>query len=408
MSFLKIGLRNLFRQKRRTVISLMVIIFGVGILLLTLGHSRYISWGLREMTIHSETGHLQVFHRKFYEGDEETFLQFGLEDYGKMRLEIGRLEGVALVLARVELMGLISNGEKSVACIGQAVEPELEKQLRQRARLSDDMFDPFLAVDNMEVIALGKELASSLNVRRGDFVTLMVTTANGALNAMDLQVAGTFSGFSPEYEARAILMPLQTASILLNTKKVRNLIVALEETSLTESMAGRVNRLLQEKGYQTTVREWPELAVYYKKVKQFYNQITGFLSLALFLIILFSTSNTIIMAVMERTREIGTLLSLGTSRFQVFKSFLFEGFFIGLFGGILSLLFALAVSFFINRLQIILPPAPGQTSGYPLLIRNEWVFFAWVFLATIIVSTLSSFLPALRVTRLKIIKALSD
>lgn len=407
MTFVKIGFRNLFRQKRRTAISLTVITFGIGCLLLTLGHSFYIDWGLMEMTIHSETGHLQVFHQDYFDKDEETALQFGLENYEKIRDDLIRLPDVSVVLGRIDLMGLLSNGDKSVACIGQGIEPDLEKRLRGLFRMSAETYDVFLTQkDEDEVIALGHKLAESLNVREGDYLTLMTTTAAGALNALDLKVIGTFGGMSPEYEERAILLPLKTAQMLLDTKKVKNLLVTLDDTRKTDIYYTRVSQLLQQQGYPVIVKKWHERAAYYKQVKQFYNQLTGFLSVVLFIIVFFSTSNTIVMSIIERTREIGTLLSVGTSRWQTLKMFSLEGLFIGLIGGLLSLLFAYSMSLLINGANIVLPPPPGLTDGYPLLIRNGWDFYGKIFFVTAAVTCLSSLFPALRATRLKIVDAL--
>lgn len=406
MTFLKFGFRSLFRQKRRTSITLLVITFGIGCLLLALGHSRFIGWGLRESTIHSETGHLQVFNQHYFEQDEERVLQNGLDDHEMIRSDLNGLLEVSVVLARIELMGLISNGEKSVACIGQGVEPEREKRMRGLFGLSASMYDPFIGQQDAEVIALGKGLAKSLCVRQEDYVTLMTTTADGALNALDLKVVGTFIGFSPEYNARAMVIPLKTAQILLNTHKVKNLVVTLNETAKTDVLYEKISRLAEEKNYHVVLKKWHEQAAYYHKAKQFYRQLTGFLSLALFILVFFSTSNTIVMAILERTKEIGSLLSLGTSGWQTLKMFCFEGLFIGIAGGILSMLFAFGLSALINGLDIMLPPPPGLTEGYPLMIRNEWGFYIQIFLATIFVTTLSSILPAFRATRMNIAEAI--
>ena len=407
MTFLKLGFLNLFRQKRRTAISLLVITFGIGCLLLTIGHSKYIEWGLRESTIHSETGHLQVFNQRFFEEDENTILEYGLEDFETIRKDLYQLPEISLILARIDLMGLISNGEKSVACIGQGVEPGLEKQMRIQSGNSGAQFDPLISdSQDKEVIILGNGLAKSLNTHQGDYITLMTTTADGALNALDLRVAGTFSGYSPEYDARAMIIPLETAGMLLDSPKVKNLVVVLDRTENTDSAHQKILHYSKEKNYPIILKKWHEQAAYYNKVKQFYHQITGFLSLVLFLIVFFSTSNTIVMTIVERTTEIGTTLSMGTSRWQALKTFFYEGLCIGLTGGILSIIFAYGFSELINYLNITLPPPPGLTDGYPLMIRNEWKFYAQIFGATVLITSISALFPALRATRMKIVDAL--
>lgn len=407
MTFMKLGFRSLFRQKRRTAVTLLVITFGIGCLLLAKGHSLYINWGLRESTIHSETGHLQIYNQEFFEKDEETVLQYGLEDYETIRSELRQLPDVKLVLARIDLMGLISNGDKSVACIGQAVEPEKEKQLRELFRIRNSVYDSLIArQEEVQIIALGNGLAKALNAKVGDYLTLMATTADGALNALDLKFVGTFSGFSPEYDERAIVIPLPAAQILLNTQKVKRLLVALDRTEQTDLYYQKVSELTKQGGHPVIIKKWEELAVYYKRVKTFYNQMIGFLSIVLFIIVFFSTANTIIMSIVERTTEIGTLLSMGTSKWQTLKMFFFEGLFIGILGGVFAAIFALIGSSIINYFDIQLAPAPGMTDGYPLSIRNDVPLYTQIFVSTVFVAIISTILPALKVTRMKIVDAL--
>jgi len=407
MTFMKLGFRSLFRQKRRTAVTLLVITFGIGCLLLAQGHSVFVNWGLRESTIHSETGHLQIYHKDFFDKEEETALQYGLDDYERIRTDLLQFKDVKLVLARIDLMGLISNGDKSVACIGQAVEPEKEKELRALFNINTPVYDSLIArSDEMQIIALGNGLAKSLNAKVGDYLTVMATTVDGALNAIDLKFVGTFSGFSPEYDERAIVMPLPAAQILLNTQKVKRLLVTLDQTERTDAYFQQISDMTKQNGYAVSVRKWEEMAIYYNRVKTFYNQMIGFLSLVLFIIVFFSTANTIIMSIVERTTEIGTLLSMGTSKWQTLKMFFFEGLFIGVLGGVFAAIFALIVSAIINYFDILLAPAPGMTDGYPLSIRNDIGQYTQIFITTVFVAIVSTIIPALKVTRMKIVDAL--
>jgi putative ABC transport system permease protein len=407
MTFVKMGFRNLFRQKRRTAVSLAVVILGAGSLLLALGHSRFIEWGLRESIIHSETGHFQVFHSAYFQREEKNILEFGLENPEPIRTDIERLPDVSLVLARIDFMGLLSNGDKSVACLGQGLEPDRELRLRGMFRMSGKPFDDFLAHRaDPYVVALGRRLADSLTARPGDYLTLMTTTAAGALNALDLKVIGSFAASSPEYEERAVVVPLRTAQELLRTAKVKNLIVALNSTARTDSRFDSVAALGRERGYSIALKKWHERTAYYKQVKQFYDQITGFLTVVLIGLVLFATANTIMMSVTERTREIGTFLSLGTTRLQSLTTLVSEGGFIGVIGGLGGAALAFGTSALINALEIRLPPAPGMTEGYPLMMRNEGPIYLAVFAAFVLVTAASSFWPAWRVSRLKIVDAL--
>ncbi|MDI6808048.1 MAG: FtsX-like permease family protein [Candidatus Eisenbacteria bacterium] len=403
----KLGLRNIFRQKRRTATTLLVMTFGIGCLLMAEGHSRYVEWGLRELTTHTETGHLQIFSEDYFSREEDTVLKHGLENYERIRGELNRIRDVEVVAARISFMGLISNGDKSVAFVGEGIEPEAEQEMRNLFGVGDPAYDSLMKYDGRaDIVVLGSGLAKSINARTGDCFTLLATTANGALNAIDVEFAGSFQASSPEYDKRALIVPLHTAQLLLNTNKVKNLVVALDETEKTGHLRDEIASRLKEKGFRVTVKKWSDLSMYYDRVRSFYHQMVGFLSLVLFIIVFFSTANTVMMAVVERTREIGTMLSLGTSRWQTLRIFFFEGLFIGIIGGALSAVFALALSRIINDAGIMLSPPPGLTFGYPLSIRNAIGFHIQTFIATVVVVTVASILPALKVTTMKIVDAL--
>ena len=80
--------------------------------------------------------------------------------------------------------------------------------------------------------------------------------------------------------------------------------------------------------------------------------------------------------------------------------------FLGVIGGILSAIFAFGISNLINYFNIMLPPPPGLTEAYPLMLRNVPGFYIQIFTVTIIVAMISSILPAFRATRMKIVDAL--
>jgi len=407
MTFLKLGFRSLFRQKRRTTLTLIVITFGVGCLLLTMGHTAFVEWGLRESTIHSETGHLQIFSTGHMEQEEELILEYGLSNYEEIAAALDSMLDVQLVQSRTNLMGLISNGEKSVAFVGQAVEPEKEKQLRMMFFSTGSSFDSLIASQHTyECAVLGTGLARSLNVRPGDWVTLMTNTVDGALNAVDVLVADTVKSGSPEMDKRLVRIPMGTAGILLNSSKVEKLLVTLDDTEKTEAMYEKITDMASTRNWGITVRRWYQETLYYHKVRQFFSQITGFISVILLIIVCFSTSNTIMMSIVERTREIGTLLSVGTSKYQTVKMFCFEGLFLGLIGGMMSMLFGYVLSHGINALNITLPPPPGLNHAYELSMRTEAGFYLPVFAVTAAVTMISSIIPAVRVTRMKIVDAL--
>ena len=241
-----------------------------------------------------------------------------------------------------------------------------------------------------------------MHVKPGDYLTLLSTTTTGSLNAMDVRVAGIFTIGVKEFDDRAIKMPLAGAQQLLNTTKVEKLLVFLNNTDDTAA----AHRAIAAKIHGIEIKEWSELASFYHQVVALYNGIFGFLGIVVFAIVVFSVANTILMSVFERTREIGTLMAIGTTRGRLRGMFVAEGVMIGIIGGVLGLTIGALLATLINKGNVMLPPPPGYTIGYRLQIMMQPAVMITAFLVAFVTSTMSSIVPALKASRLKIVDAL--
>src|SRR5208337_502781 len=119
--FLLLAFRNVFRNRRRTVMTLLVVGGGVAGLLLVGGFFSFMFWGLRESTIRNGLGHLQVYNADFFERDETHALENGLDDAPRLAATIAGMEHVRGVAPRIEFYGMVSNGMKSSVFMGTAV-----------------------------------------------------------------------------------------------------------------------------------------------------------------------------------------------------------------------------------------------------------------------------------------------
>ena len=395
---IKLALRNIFRNRRRSAITLAVIVFGAVGLILFGGYKALTFWGLRESTIRGRLGHLQLFGAGHGSGSQKP-LEHAIGNIDVLRRQIEKDPRVESTHAQITLMGLISNGDKSETFVATAVEPRKDRTLR-----GQKVVEGTLLPDNeSDAVVLGKGLAASLNAKPGDYLTLMTPTVTGSLNAIDVRVAGIFQTGVKELDERAVKLPLAGAQQLLQTTKVEKLLVFLRDTETTRAFRADLEKTL---GKTVEMKSWSELASFYHQVVLLYNGIFGFLGLIVFAIVVFSVANTIVMSIFERTREIGTLMAIGITRGRVWRMFFLEGLMTGLLGGVLGVIAGLALAWLINRAGIMLPPPPGYTVGYPLNVRVETPILMTAFLISVVTATLSSILPALKASRLKIVDAL--
>lgn len=385
----RLAFRNVFRNRRRSAITMAVIVFGAVGLILFGGYKNTTFRGLRESTIRGRIGHLQLFPRP---------ADAGLPNVAALRSALERDPRVQFTAAQVTLMGLVSNGNTSESFIATAVEPENDRRMDGQRIVAGTK----LPLHELDAVLLGAGLAKSLAVKPGDFLTLMTTTKAGSLNAIDVRVAGVFATGVKEYDERAVKMPIAAAQLLLQTTTVEKLLVFLHRTEETTAM----RRDIEKRFPQLELKSWSQLAPFYHQVVLLFNGIFGFLGLIVFAVVIFSVANTVVMSIFERTREIGTLMAIGTTRGRIWRMFFAEGLLIGLIGGVAGVAVAALIAMLINQGNVMLPPPPGYTVGYRLRILLQPQILTTSFFISVITATLSSILPALKASRMKVVDAL--
>jgi putative ABC transport system permease protein len=409
-SFLAIPLRNVLRNRRRTAITLMVIVFGAMALMLAGGFFDNSYEGLRERTIRNGLGHVQVVTEPFLKEGEERPLANGLQDYHALQAQLEKLPHVVGTTGEVSFVGLISNGEKSEAFLGRGVEPARERQIGFTTNIKDGQ--ALSLTDSVEEGAehealLGMGLASTLKVKVGDVLTLLGTTTDGSLNGIDVTVTGLFTTGVKEFDDRAVKVKLRTAQVLVGSDRVTRVIVKLDETRYTDQVVAAINDSgMESGGNKLRARSWSEVATFYHQVVRMYDAIFLVLGVIIAVLVVLSSSNTMMMAVLERVQEVGTLMAIGARRWQVLGIFIVEGFLVGSLGAALGLVLSFAAIQGINAANILLPPPPTFSSGIPLKINFVPRLCLIVFVLVTLTQTVSALLPSIKAARLKIVDAL--
>ncbi|MBP6636395.1 MAG: ABC transporter permease, partial [Sulfuritalea sp.] len=207
----------------------------------------------------------------------------------------------------------------------------------------------------------------------------------------------------PEIDKRLVLADLASVQKLLLSDKVGTLSIYLKETADTELVAGRV----RESQPGLTVKTWRDLAVFYQAVRALYNRIFGILGVIMICIVLFAMVNTLGMAVVERTREIGTLRAIGTLPGEIVRNFVFEGMAIGAAGAVAGMLLAGAATVALLFAGVEMPPPPGRSVGYPLLLSFSPTLYGAVTLMVIALAAGAAWLVSRRAANKPVTEALA-
>lgn len=414
--WLSLACRNTMRNRRRSLVTLAIAATGTAAALLGGGFALYTYESLAQASAR-DTGHLVLAAPGQFEGTDSMPLEHGLAGRAALTRELLAHPRVTRVLPRLQFSGLVSNGDKSEIFLGTGVDARQEflvkgpfMKLEAGELLDAGDAGPGAAAPNAGApqrgpgIVLGKGLARILNARPGSSLTLMSTTTAGSLNAIDVTVTGIVSSGIADIDKRLAMVELATAQELLVTDKVSYLSVYLDELAYSDTVAGTWRSQYAGK---LEVRTWLDQAIFYQSVKGLYNRIFGFLGAILLAIVLFATTNTLSMAVLERTREIGTLRAMGTTPGEVTRLFTLEGFVLGAGGAVLGMALAGAVAMALLVLGIQMPPPPGRTGGYPLVVTVSPAMYAGAALAVSVLAALASLLVSRKAANQSVVEALA-
>jgi len=398
-AWLRFAWLNTLRNRRRSVVTVSIAALGTAGLLLAGGFALATYEGLAEMSART-TGHLIVAQAAQFERDEDTPLQHGLDGFDALRQRLLADPAVRSVLPRVEFTGLISNGEKSTVMVAYGIDPDAEFAVK----------GPFLDVRAGQVllsgergqVLLGDALAKSLKATPGSSLTLLASTTEGALNALDVTVKGIVSTGVPDVDKRLVYTDVATAQKLVVSPRVSRVGVYLERMDATAATQARLQAQLP----QLKVRTWLDEAAFYSAVRNLYNRIFGALGLIIGVIVVFVVANAMAMAIIERTREIGTLRALGTQPGQLMGSLALEGLVLGGLGALLGAAVALGVSVGLLLFPVEMPPPPGMSKGYPLQITIDATLYGVTVLAMVGLAMLASAGVARRTVGRPVVEAL--
>lgn len=397
---LKLAARNILRQKTRSAVTLSAIILGVVGLILSGGFVKDIFFQLGEAIIHSQSGHIQVFREDFLERGSRQPDRFLMDDPKSLAALIREQPGVDDVSARLNFSGLLNNGRRDLAIIGEGVEAGKEARLGSYLNIVEGRQ---LDDEDHFGILVGEGVASSLGLSAGDLVTMVVNTADGALNTLDFDVVGVFQSFSKDFDARAVRVRLQAAQELMFTPGANLLVVTLLNTRDTDSSLAAIRVALPR---EIDARTWYELSDFYDKAVQLYDRQFGVLQLIILFMVLLSVANTVNISVSERLGEFGTIQALGNTRAAVFRLVVLENVLLGAFGALAGGALGLTLAEVVSAIGIPMPAPPNSNQGYTAFIRPDSSTVLTAMAVGFIATAAAGILPARRVSQTPVVEAL--
>ena len=463
MNTFSLALRNLLRNRRRSLMTLFAMVLGMMAVLLFGGYIRAIAYGMQSDYV-ARTGHLQIQHKGYFLYGNGNPSAYGIRDYqGVLALVTSDpvlAPMVVVATPTLQFGGIAGNFaagvSRTIHASGIVVGDQDRmrewndyglRDVRQRLTLSGT--PPDSAVIGTGVARV-LQLCAELNVPNCVSPTEPATTAKGAALPDDIaalaetnQAGGPVaaSAAQPRIEILAASsrgMPnvgavnvvraefqgtkeLDDVFVALHLAQAQKLIfgneppqvtaiaLQLRHTAQTPQARDRLEQILvaTSKNQPLEILDYEALNPFYGQTLSMFATIFGFIAVLIGSVVLFTISNTMSMTVVERTVEIGTVRAMGLRRSGIRAMFLAEAIVLGTAGSLLGVGMALATAWAINQLGLTWTP-PGRIEAVALEVRlaGEHLMMWGSAVGLIVVASVSAILPASRASRMNIVDAL--
>jgi ABC-type lipoprotein release transport system permease subunit len=312
----KLAYRNVGRNKTRSLLSALAVGIGMALLLLMAAVLEGEMKGALQNTIRLQSGHLQVRPASYEEGKISLKWEDLIENPDQVAGQVKSIPQVTVASPRLIASTILTVGDESKGVQILGIEPDSAANQPFR----DGMIaGEFIKADDREGILIGNVLADKLHLKVNDKVNLLVTTSNGDVNEQLFTVRGIFTTRTPGYDESTIFMPLAKAQAITATENHASTIFVMLQS---DQDADAVAQALQSNKYQ--ILTWQDQNVFITQFEDFANAFFIILYLIVLGITATVVTNTLVMAVFERTREIGILSAIGMKGRGIMAQFLAE------------------------------------------------------------------------------------
>lgn len=396
----RMAYRNLNRNRRRSVLSALAVSLGLALLLLIAAVLRGEIQGSIQSSINLVTGELQIRAASYVEAKSSLKWEDLVANPDALAAQVKTLPEVSVATPRLFAAGILATGNQSTGVQLIGIDPGSPAN----APFAEGMVaGTFLTAGDTEGILIGQPLANRFGLHVGDPVNLSANNSNGDINQQAFVVRGIFSTHTPTYDESTLLMPLAKAQAFTQTQNhASTIFILLKDRDQAQAVAAA----FQAPGYQ--VQTWQTMNELILQTEQLANAYMVIIYLIVLAITATVVVNTLIMAVFERTREIGILAAIGMKGRRIMALFLAEasllalgGILFGLVLGWLVCLYFEKVGFYIGNIG-----TTGFLLGdriYALLTAGDAVYLT---LVALVVTLIASLYPALVAARLQPVEAL--
>lgn len=388
--------KNVWRNKKRSLIIIIAIALGLGCGLFASG----VMYGMWDSTVNAaidrDLSHIQIHTEKF---KKENLIENYIPGGRKLLSEIEKINGVNAVSERTIIDGMAASATSSTGVEIKGIIPDEEKKVTSVA--SDIREGKYFGDEVRNPVIIGEGLAEKLDLKLHSKIVLSFQGLDGNIIYAAFRIAGIFKTESSMFDKSNVFVKQSDLfGLMKNEPVIHEIAVRLNTVQVIEPVAKKLRSIYKNLSIETWQQLAPELSLTYETLTLELNIFLGIILLAL----LFGITNTMLMSVMERVRELGVLMAVGMKRKRVFLLIIIETIFLSITGGIIGMMAGAASIWITARKGINLSLFSQGLSSYGisshLFPGLPGEFYPVLFVMIIITALASAIYPAIKAIKL--------
>lgn len=403
-----IAWKNVWRNKLRSSIVISSIVIGLLGGIFYLAVAKGMVQQQVNSAIHTEISNIQMHHPQFLINDE---IKYSINNPDEKIEKIKNLSAVSAVTSRITSPAMISSAVTGTGIFIRGISVAEEKKVTNLHSLIID--GTYFESHIKNQILIGEKLANKLKVKIKSKVVITIQNVSGEISYSAFRVVGIFKTNNSNYDQMNVFVKKSVLASILNFDKAKSTEIAilLKHNNLTNKAAVEINQIFKKEIEEKILiaQTWEEISPVLKMMNEMTVQYSMIFVIIILVALSFGIINTMLMAIMERVREIGMLMAIGMNKTRVFLMILLETVFLSISGGFLGLTVSWIVIKITGTTGIDLSViADGLNSmGYSSFLYPELEFNYYLLIGLLVVVTaiLASIMPARKALKFNPVEA---
>ncbi len=403
----KISWRNIWRNRLRSSIIILAVTVGIFGGLVSTGIMKGMVMGLINNSLENQTSHIQIHNKQFVENNEVGFL---MNKTDKLLSKISKEPAVKSVCERTKTFGMASTASKSAGIMVNGIDPVREKTVTGIWKKIVKGGGTYFESNKRNRIVISEKLAKKLKARIKSKIVITFQDYDGNLTGASFKVEGIYRTQNSMFDKQNVFVRKTDLDKLLNmpSHSAHEIAIVLKNYKQTGAEVERIKRLTPD----YLVQGWPEIDPYLQVSASMVDFMLYIFMLIILIALGFAIVNTMLMVILERTKELGMIMAIGMNKFKVFKMIFYETTLLGIIGALVGIVISAAFTLYFGRygIDISIVGKGFEAMGYGTVMKPylELTDYFQVLIMVIITGLIASVFPTIRALKMKPVEAIRD